>query len=113
VLRDGIAAQLPRKEILDGINGRIEHIGRTRSKITAKTEAVRAHHKAKIQMYRDEGVEEVTIMAEWVTAGDDRVCPICEPLDGRTFTLNEIEGMLPAHAGCRCSTTPVEVTNAA
>jgi len=113
IIREGVAARANRSEILHGINGRIEHVGRTRSKILAKTETVRAHHKAKVQMYRDEGVKEVTIMAEWVTAGDDRVCPICAPMEGRNFTLNEIEGLIPAHAGCRCSTVPVEVRNAA
>jgi SPP1 gp7 family putative phage head morphogenesis protein len=107
VLRDGVAGKLPPKEILAGISDRIEHIGKTRSKILAKTETVRAHHKAKVQMYRDEGVTEVAVLAEWVTAGDDRVCPICEPMEGRKFTIDEIEGMIPAHAGCRCSSVPV------
>jgi len=113
VVRDGVAGKLPPKEILAGISDRIEHIGKTRSKVLAKTETVRAHHKAKLQMYRDEGVTEITILAEWVTAGDDRVCPICAPLEGTRYTLEEAEGIIPVHAGCRCSTVPIEVQNAA
>ena len=86
-----------------------------RAKILARTEIIRAHHKATIQEYRNWGVEGVEVDAEWSTAGDDRVCPICEKLskggkngDG-VYTLDEIEGMIPVHPQCRCSTIPKKV----
>ena len=47
---------------------------RRRAELMARTEVVRAHHLANIAEYRSWGVEGVRIMAEWLTAGDERVC---------------------------------------
>ena len=38
----------------------------------------------------------------WVTRGDERVCPICGPLEGRIYRKGQFLPPLPAHAGCRC-----------
>ena len=38
----------------------------------------------------------------WRTAGDDRVCPACGPLDGTRWEDDD-GPMPPAHAGCRCA----------
>ena len=48
---------------------------------------------------------------EWVTASDEKVCPVCKPMDGQRRGLNEFfttgEGDLitapPTHVTCRCS----------
>jgi SPP1 gp7 family putative phage head morphogenesis protein len=41
------------------------------------------------------------------TARDSKVCPICAPLDGQTFALDD-SGHRPAlHARCRCAISPV------
>jgi hypothetical protein len=43
-------------------------------------------------------------LATWVTAKDDRVCPICAPLDGlgeRSWRIDFPSGP-PAHINCRC-----------
>jgi len=72
----------------------------------ARTEIIRAHHLATIQEYRNWGIEGVQVMAEWMTAGDDRVCEICNSLQGKIFTLDEIEGMIPKHPNCRCIALP-------
>jgi very-short-patch-repair endonuclease len=53
-----------------------------------------------VQEYRNWGVEGVRVMAEWVTAGDGRVCPLCAPMDGKVFTIDQIENMIPAHPNC-------------
>lgn len=44
-----------------------------------------------------------------VTAGDDKVCPICEALaeDG-PYTLDEARGLIPRHVNCRCALIPYE-----
>jgi ribosomal protein L44E len=39
---------------------------------------------------------------EVLTAGDDDVCPICEELALRTYSISEARGVLPAHPECRC-----------
>jgi SPP1 gp7 family putative phage head morphogenesis protein len=68
---------------------------------------IRAYHLAAIQEYRNWGAEGVYVMAEWVTAGDDRVCEKCHELEGKRFTLDEIESMIPFHPRCRCIAMPV------
>ena len=49
-----------------------------RAEIMARTEIIRAHHAATIQEYENWGVEGVHVQAEFVTAGDDRVCQQCK-----------------------------------
>lgn len=94
----------------------IEDIGIVRAKMIARTEVIRAHHVANINVYREAGIDGVTVTAEWLTAGDDRVCEICqgnaETEDGKKiiYTLDEIEGMIPAHPNCRCTAIPAEET---
>lgn len=81
----------------------------TRARTLARTETIRAHHAATINTYRSAGVEGVRVKAEWSTAGDDRVCDECEALEGRVFTLDEIEGLIPRHPNCRCVALPAVV----
>jgi len=39
----------------------------------------------------------------WMTEGDDRVCPICEPLHGQEFSQAQMNSLeFPAHHTCRC-----------
>jgi SPP1 gp7 family putative phage head morphogenesis protein len=77
-----------------------------RATILARTEIIRAHHLATIQEYRNWGVEGVKVKAEWMTAGDNRVCNQCASLQGSVFTLDKIEGMIPLHPQCRCIALP-------
>lgn len=80
--------------------------GKRRAEILARTEIIRAHHLAMVQEYKSWGVQGVYVLAEWMTAGDDRVCPDCASLQGRIFTLEEIENLIPYHAQCRCIALP-------
>lgn len=77
-----------------------------RAEMIARTEIIRAHHKATIQEYRNWGVLGIMVKGEWCTAGDDRVCTDCAELEGHVFTLDEIENMIPAHPDCRCVALP-------
>lgn len=45
-------------------------------------------------------------IVEFVTAGDDDVCPVCEDLEGRVFTYTEAIGLIPVHPYCRCAVVP-------
>ncbi len=78
-----------------------------RAEILARTETIRSHHQATIQEYRNWGVEGVNVQGEWKTAGDDRVCPECEALEGQIFTLDEINNKIPLHPQCRCIALPL------
>lgn len=94
-----------------GTLGITDRLGRfipakVRAEILARTEIIRAHHLATIQEYRNWGVLGITIKGEWKTAGDDRVCPNCAKLEGKIFTLDEIEPMIPLHPQCRCIALP-------
>jgi SPP1 gp7 family putative phage head morphogenesis protein len=77
-----------------------------RAMILARTEVIRAHHQGMVQEYRNWGMEDVKVQAEFRDAGDLRVCPECQSLDGRVFSLDDIEGMIPVHPQCRCIALP-------
>jgi len=79
---------------------------RRRAEMIARTEIIRAHHLGMIQQYRNWGLIDVQVQAEWKTAGDNRVCELCSELEGKIFTLDEIEGLIPYHPNCRCLALP-------
>ena len=70
--------------------------------LIARTETLRAHNEGRKVFYRQVGITKV----KWLTAHDERTCPICRPLDGKVFGIDEVEGP-PRHAACRCSTCAV------
>lgn len=84
-----------------------QHISaKRRAKMLAHTEMMRAYHQSTIQEYRNWAEEGVIAQAEWNTARDNRVCDLCNALEGKIFSLDEIEGMIPLHPECRCTTLP-------
>lgn len=81
-----------------------------RAEILARTEAIRAHHVSMVQEYKNWELEGVVIQAEWRTAGDGRVCEQCASLEGRVYSLREVEGLIPYHPQCRCIALPLDKT---
>ena len=46
---------------------------------------------------------------EVLTAGDDKVCGICEDIAASgPYDISEARGMIPAHINCRCNLVPAE-----
>jgi SPP1 gp7 family putative phage head morphogenesis protein len=86
----------------------VEDIGRNRARAVARTETIRAHHLANIATFKEAGLAGVTVRAEWATA-DDGVCPDCAWMNGRLFTIAEIESLIPLHPNCRCVALPADV----
>jgi len=84
-----------------------------RAEILARTEVIRAHHSGMMQEYRNWGVEGVSVVAEFRTAGDDRVCDECAGLEGQFFSLDEAENLIPVHPQCRCIVMPARPEDAA
>jgi len=78
-----------------------------RARTLARTEIIRAHHQGNIQEMKNWAVEGVKVRAEWVTAGYN-VCPECAALEGKVFSLDEIQNMIPYHPNCRCVAIPVK-----
>jgi len=67
-----------------------------RASLIARTETLRAHNEGRTVFYRQVGVTQV----QWITAHDERTCPVCRPLEGKVFGIDEIP---ESHPGCRCS----------
>lgn len=55
-----------------------------------------------VKAYQDAGVKYVM----WVTEGDEKVCPVCRPLDGRIYPIGEAPKK--QHWHCRCYLAPVD-----
>jgi SPP1 gp7 family putative phage head morphogenesis protein len=77
-----------------------------RARTIANTEVNRAMSKATRDTYSRNGIEK----QEWITTGDDRVCPVCEANEAQgavksDFSSGDTEP--PAHANCRCALIPV------
>lgn len=82
-------------------------ISKNRANTIARTEVIRAHHEATINVYEQYGVDGVKIQAEWQATNDDRVCLKCSTYDGRKYSLDDVRGMIPVHPNCRCVALPV------
>lgn len=121
VLSQGIADGLNPKTLAKQLNavirgggadlGITDTLGRyisaeRRAQILARTEIIRAHAEAQLQEFENWQVEGVTVEAEWITAGDNRVCEQCANLEGSVFTIEQAHGMLPLHPSCRCAWLP-------
>lgn len=52
------------------------------------------------------GKPEPEALWQWVTAGDDDVCPECEEREGDLLTWQEAQAQIPLHPNCRCSVIP-------
>ena len=118
VLAQGMAEGKGPREIAREINGRIDSIGKHRSTLLARTEIIRAHHHATIQEYKNWGAVGVTVLAEWQTAGDSRVCERYNALARKktkfgngVYTLDQALGLIPNHPGCRCICLPLDITD--
>jgi len=77
-----------------------------RAEVLARTEVIRAHHQAMIQEFKNWKVQGITVMAEFRTAGDNRVCYECSLNEGKFYTLQQAENLIPVHPQCRCMALP-------
>jgi len=69
-----------------------------RVEVITRTETLRAHGQGRRKFYDLVGVR----MVVWVTAGDERTCPECGPLDGQEFPMDKMPP-IPLHPQCRCA----------
>ena len=93
-----------------------------RAKMIVETEATRAFNKGKLMVA---AASTLTMRKRWITAGDERVCPICTQLGSVTYAAGQGESLSsdfthpggsgpaeqfagqlyqqpPAHPNCRC-----------
>lgn len=104
-LIQGMAAGDNPRTIADAISARLG-VTQSRADTIARTEIMRAHAEGQLDAMEQMGVEAVGAAIEWSTAGDDRVCPKCQPLEGVVLKIKEARGMLPRHPNCRCAWVP-------
>lgn len=76
--------------------------GEARAERIAVTEVTRMFDVGNRLAHEEAGIER----EEWQTVRDEAVCPICAPLNGKRFALND-GPRPPAHVNCRCARLPV------
>ena len=107
IVTEGLATGQSPRVVATEISRSIRSIGVVRGRVIARTETLRAHATATLTRFEQSGIETVEGFAEFVTAGDDRVCQTCQDLEGRRFPLSEAAGIIPVHPNCRCVWLPV------
>lgn len=107
VLADGLGRGDNPLTIARAMTSRVDTLTRTRAEVIARTEIIHAHAEGQLDSFERLGVEDVGGMAEWSTAGDDRVCSRCAALEGAVMKIEEARGMIPLHPNCRCAWIPV------
>lgn len=107
ILADGISHGKNPKEIAKNITKSIEGISKNRAATLARTEVINAYTEGTLDTYEEMAVQKVVLFAEWITAGDDRVCPKCAAMNAAVITLKEARGLIPFHPNCRCAWLPL------
>lgn len=85
----------------------------TRAELIARTESMEAANQGQIALWdqaQSDGYLGKNAQKEWVVGDDDKLCPICQDMDGVEVGLDEdfevdgedMEGP-PAHPNCRCT----------
>jgi SPP1 gp7 family putative phage head morphogenesis protein len=108
ILSDGIIAGENPNRLARAINKAIDDIGIRRARLLARTEIIRAHAEGTLNNFELARLENVELQAEFLTAGDDRVCPICSALSGKIYSIKEARGIIPVHPNCRCTWLPYD-----
>ncbi len=87
----------PEKDKFRFAGKKVFKTARNRIEVITRKEVMRAYNQGRIHLYREINVEKVV----WYTVLDERVCPVCGPLNGQEFALDSLPP-LPRHVQCRC-----------
>jgi len=81
--------------------------GPARAQMIAVTETTRAYSAATNIYQRMLAAQGLDMVRVWNTAADERVCPICGPLEGQPESVwaGRFPAGPPCHTNCRCWTT--------
>lgn len=115
-IREGMTAGKARAKAAELGTKYAQKLTRARARTIARTEIMTASNYGQWEGYRNsidsgfisnpaQGYKVIT--KEWITAQDERVCPVCGPMDEKQVDWSEEfkPGMPfpPAHPNCRCS----------
>jgi len=116
-LTGGIAEGLNPRDMARALNEELSSIERSRLSTIARTEVLRSHSDAAIDVYESNDAEVVSHTSR-LTAKDPSVCAFCRALEDVPFTLSEFQSVavtwgtqpyrigVPAHPNGRCSPMP-------
>jgi len=79
---------------------------RQRANNIARTEVMTALNRGVARSWvqaRKEGYLTTKQVAEIIVTPDDRVCPVCEPLDGVQVPIDDFSAHPSFHSSCRCT----------
>ena len=93
-----IGRVIPDKEGFRTAGKTVFSTANSRATLIARTETLRAHNEGRATFYERVGVTKM----EWLTADDERTCPVCAPMNGKVFPING-DKKPPIHPACRCS----------
>jgi SPP1 gp7 family putative phage head morphogenesis protein len=113
-LHQSLAAKdVPAKTIATRVDRYAAKLLKQRAEMIARTEIIAASTKGQIETWEDakrRGVLADDLQKTWITTPDDKLCPICAPMDGVKVEVSEqfrVDGESldgpPAHPNCRCS----------
>jgi SPP1 gp7 family putative phage head morphogenesis protein len=108
-LSDGMARGLGTQDMYDAMENRVNAISNRRAIAVARSEIVRTHAEAQLDVFASVGIGLVAVSVEWVTVGDNRVCERCASMEGTVLTIPEARGLIPRHPMCRCAWLPANV----
>ena len=116
-LTGGVAKGLNPRDMAAALNKELDSIERSRLSTIARTEVVRSHSQAALNVYESNDASVVSHSSR-MTAKDASVCAFCRALDGVPFSLSEFQNVVvswggqpyrigvPAHPNGRCSPMP-------
>jgi hypothetical protein len=134
VLASGLAKKQRPDKIAREIAAAVDAVGRVRSRALVNFAIVKAFNSASLDAFRQAGISHVGVvpeklravrgphgkhlvrdarrgvdlsLVEVLTQGNELVCQRCEDIsnDG-PYSLDEAEGLIPAHPNCLCSFVP-------
>lgn len=108
-LKDGMSLSDAQGKALVMSERYAERLTRTRAQTIARTESAMAAGEGRMNAWNSlisQGILNADAQKIWLTAEDEAVCPICEPLDQQTASINDEFAFggetIPAHPNCRC-----------
>lgn len=106
ILTEGMAHGHGPRQIAGEMAKSVDKMTKTRAMTLARTEIIHAYAEGQLDSFERLGIKELGVEIEWSTAGDDRVCPLCQDMEGKIYTTETARGVIPIHPNCRCAWIP-------
>ncbi len=112
----------PPPTLIMAAKNRVDKTGKNRTTLISQAKSVQTINDAALNRYQEVGIDGVGIdvemvvdetpSSEFVTAGDELVCPECQDRDGAIFPIDNVPArhQPPIHPNCRCMLTPARRT---